>query len=79
MAALDGFEYWKIVYGFLWFAYGFPSRDMVSICFPRSSRFQAQVDEEWFFKTHIVIEAEGSHVVPPRHWGFPYGETPIAG
>ena len=26
-------------------------------------RFTGLVDEEWFFKTHIVIEAEGSHVV----------------
>ncbi|CAJ1459232.1 unnamed protein product [Effrenium voratum] len=26
-------------------------------------RFTGLVDEEWFFKTHIIIEAEGSHVV----------------
>jgi hypothetical protein len=58
-----------------WGLYGFP---MVFPCFPlkRHGLHPAisrelppgvrQVDEEWFFKTHIVIEAEGSHVVPSQ-------------
>lgn len=26
-------------------------------------RFTGLVDEEWFFKTHVIIESEGSHIV----------------
>ena len=28
------------------------------------------VDEEWFFKTHIIIESEGGHVISSLEAGF---------
>lgn len=40
-----------------------PRRPLVPSNLRLLRRFTGLVDEEWFFKTHIVIEAEGSHVV----------------
>ena len=40
-----------------------PQRPLVPSNVRLLRRFTGLVDEEWFFKTHIIIEAEGSHVV----------------